>query len=673
MDLSFFVGQSAVVKTSVLPVKKLLLISSLGLLVPLGLRAGELDPPIDPRQQTDVTFGRYSHWLQPWRGYLETMPVTQFLNGLGIGLNTHRGEDAGQILQMCARNGIRNVRIEIGWGNFDYDDETKLHNAPDFAARLLACRANGLRPLILLNGHHGAPCPLKAFTRTVTADAEPGARELMLDKTDDLVPGHSGIDNPKDYVAAQYLVTRVDGRKVTLSKPWPGRITAGTQLRLATLKYAPFGDARSAEGQATLEGWKRYARQVAIFAAATLGTQGSADLGFDLEIWNEMSFGSDFIFQKYYYDPLPAKYDENAVYLNIVRATADAADAEPALFAGVRLEDGFSNTLPWPASSQMPARVTALSHHPYANRKIFPQDGGKGTPLDALGQPDASGFTPAYQENFPEYFASAIQTETIVRDMSPITTDIYRVNHGRFARPGNPCWCWITEVNYAPGEDGVKDPVEALRLKAKAITRYFCFYLQKGVERLYLFAAAANDPKAGNLELGVLKQEFVDRTLTDKTYPADDAPWTSPALAAVGRIAGEMRDGLDPNLRQTRPLQLVRIEDTHDAKQFEGDPADLRARPPLYDRDVFAFLPYQVNARKFIIPFYVMTRDIRRDLPPENFTVTIKGIIGQNAKITAYDPLLDRRKSVRVISAEGDVLKLELTATDYPILLEVEE
>ena len=574
---------------------------------------------------------------------------------------------------MCAKNGIKQVRIEIGWGSFDYNDESKIKNATDFSARLLACKEFGLRPLILLNGHHGAPCPLKTFARTVTTDAESGSRELILDKTDDLIPGHSGFNAPEGFIAAEYLVTGIEGNKVTLSKPWPGKITAGTKLAMATLKYAPFGDAATDEGKATLEGWKRYVHNVAAFAAATLGTQGSIDLGFDLEIWNEMSFGSNFIFQRNYYDPLPAKYDTNAVYLNIVRATADVADTEPAAFAGVRLEDGFSNTLPWPASSQMPARVTALSHHPYSGRKRFPEDALKGTALNALGQPDTSGFTPTYEENFPEYYGCALQTETIIRDMSPLTTDIYHVEHGRFARPDNPCWCWITEVNYAPDEDGVHDDESALHLKAKAIIRYYCFYLQKGVERLYLYGAGANDAKAGNLELGVLKQEFVNRTVTDKSYPSDDTSWTSPALAAVGRIAGRMRDGLDAHLTQPRKLELVSIEDTHGAKQFEGDPKDSQARPPLYDRDVFAFLPYQVNARKFVIPYYAMTRDIRRDLAPENFTVTVKGLAGPSAKITAYDPLLDQRKKVKVISADGDMVKLELATTDYPVLLEVEE
>ena len=99
--------------------------------------------PIDPGHLTQLTFGSYSHWLQPWRGYLETIPAHQFLEGLGIVLNTHRGEDVNQILQMCARHGIKHVRIEIGWGNLDYRDESKIKNRKDLAVRLQACRTHG--------------------------------------------------------------------------------------------------------------------------------------------------------------------------------------------------------------------------------------------------------------------------------------------------------------------------------------------------------------------------------------------------------------------------------------------------------------------------------------------------------------------------------------------------
>src|ERR1700676_5498072 len=70
------------------------------------------DRPIDPGQLTRVAFGSYSHWLQPWRGYLETVPAARFLDGLGIVVNVRRDEDAEQILRMCAKSGFKDARGE---------------------------------------------------------------------------------------------------------------------------------------------------------------------------------------------------------------------------------------------------------------------------------------------------------------------------------------------------------------------------------------------------------------------------------------------------------------------------------------------------------------------------------------------------------------------------------
>jgi hypothetical protein len=48
-------------------------------------------------------------------------------------------------------------------------------------------------------------------------------------------------------------------------------------------------------------------------------------------------------------------------------------------------------------------------------------------------------------------------------------------------------------------------------------------------------------------------------------------------------------------------LTLDSITDTHNHYQFAG--AGTAAHPNLYDRDVFAFLPFQVNAKRFVIPY----------------------------------------------------------------------
>ena len=78
----------------------------------------------DPDQQTKITFGARSHWAQPWRAYLETMPATTFLNGTGINYSSQGDPDMR--IQHLARHGFAHVRLEVGWGNVSFQDEAKL-------------------------------------------------------------------------------------------------------------------------------------------------------------------------------------------------------------------------------------------------------------------------------------------------------------------------------------------------------------------------------------------------------------------------------------------------------------------------------------------------------------------------------------------------------------------
>jgi hypothetical protein len=41
----------------------------------------------DPLFETALEFGFHSQWIQPWRGYLETVPSTWFLKGVGVALS----------------------------------------------------------------------------------------------------------------------------------------------------------------------------------------------------------------------------------------------------------------------------------------------------------------------------------------------------------------------------------------------------------------------------------------------------------------------------------------------------------------------------------------------------------------------------------------------------------
>src|SRR3954471_16721027 len=83
--------------------------------------AGTLRDPIAPWQQTALQFGERSHWLQPWRGYLETMPASRLRRAIGINFNVEAYQ-AGATAKLLARSGFKRARIELGWGALDYND-----------------------------------------------------------------------------------------------------------------------------------------------------------------------------------------------------------------------------------------------------------------------------------------------------------------------------------------------------------------------------------------------------------------------------------------------------------------------------------------------------------------------------------------------------------------------
>ena len=129
-------------------------------------------------------------------------------------------------------------------------------------------------------------------------------------------------------------------------------------------------------------------------------------------------------------------------------------------------------------------------------------------PVDARGRVDArrdgplrrDRFVPRYTAFLPEYALTAIQTETLVRDLSPITTTVYGVPHGRFTHPpgGRPPQVWITESNLDPGDGlGSLTPVER-HVQAKSALRALAAYVNKGV--LAFFFYAARDPRLGLID-----------------------------------------------------------------------------------------------------------------------------------------------------------------------------
>ena len=141
-----------------------------------------LSNPIDPTQLTNLPFGARSFWMQPWRAYLETVPTQTLLESVGINFNV-TPQEAPATAHLLAASGFQRARIEIGWDQISYSDETKLADPASWTTILQALRDNGLRPLILLNANAGLPGPSLPWTARITAPAPAGATTVQLDPT----------------------------------------------------------------------------------------------------------------------------------------------------------------------------------------------------------------------------------------------------------------------------------------------------------------------------------------------------------------------------------------------------------------------------------------------------------------------------------------------------------
>ena len=77
--------------------------------------------------------------------------------------------------------------------------------------------------------------------------------------------------------------------------------------------------------------------------------------------------------------------------------------------------------------------------------------------------------------------------------------------------------------------------------------------------------------------------------------------------------------------------------------------------------------------RRFVIAYYVQTRDMRSNLAPENYTVVLRGLNATQANITAYDPMSDAALHVTTTPLNRSRASLTLSAVDYARLLIIEE
>jgi hypothetical protein len=196
-----------------------------------------------------------------------------------------------------------------------------------------------------------------------------------------------------------------------------------------------------------------------------------------------------------------------------------------------------------------------------------------------------------------------------------------------------------------------------------------------GVSREYFYAAANAEA------LSVIGEPFMSAVASHPdVYPGD-------------QLGGETVTGMHDLLTQfqgpgagpagARQLQLLSITQDGNHAQFTGDGTP--QHPNLYDRDVLAVFPFQTSPTRYVIPVYVMTRDMltlyepnqpntdihRFDLPNETFRITLANLPTGNhpPTVTAYDPLLNTDTRARLVSRHGDTATFAIAATDYPRLL----
>jgi hypothetical protein len=598
-------------------------------------------PYVDPTQLA-VDWPKHSHYKQPWRAFMETKSGSDFLRGLGVNYTVTANDEVA--IRLLAQAGFRAVRLEVPWTNMRWD-ESGLENEKQLRQTLSLFRRYQLRPTILLNANHGAPGPMRVFEKQLMVDAPKGSRTVILNDTNGITRS-TGISHLTAYWAAEALITNIVPftRECTLSKPLTRDLKAGSMLSLAQLKYLPLYPVGTTEFDQTAAGWVRYATMV-----CGLVRDAGID-SFDVEIWNELSFGSNFLeINRYYQPPLvagaPDFLREGGAAWELARRTVTAVKRE---HPEARCIWGFSNTTFFHTAIEgMPAGMDGQSYHPYGadTRRLPEREYNKGRP-----ELNVEGYTPTVEIRMPEGWAHTfLQTESLMRLLEPRSRERRPPGVSRFLH-------FMTEHGVGPSSTGVRDEKGAWELKAKCALRSFSLWLNKGIDTLHYFSAYDKD----RLGMGLLPVNL-------PTLPANasfDEVATLP-MRAVRNLTKAFA-GSAP-LPATTNLSVDVVALGPQGKNFEGD----ATHPPLWQRNCFAFLPFQVDSKTFVIVTYVMSWDVTRPFDEARYRLAIGGFNAPAREVTLYDPLRDETIPVRRLDRGGNQLEVEIPTTDTPRLLTI--
>jgi hypothetical protein len=584
---------------------------------------------------------------------------------------------AGPLAKTLAQAGFRRVSVEAQWSDVVAAEPSRLNDGTREALALgvRSLRGSGLRPVLLLDAWSSGP--QQSFEGRLTEPAPAGTRSVHLDASTaaQAVPGRSGLDMLTGPRRPEVLFTRVDPAGVaTLSRPLPVALEAGPQA-MSTLSFAPFFRPRRADGtrspefEETMTGFLQFVSAAAGVVAREVGSDA-----FDLVLWN--GAGSPFLDVNNYYEP-PVDDGQGPVpgaTLREILARSVSWLREPTHgLTRVGIADGLDGRRDAASGATTPAGIDALVRDVSAKGLAAPADFAalRGRALDALGLPNGvaggmgwrEGFSPTYDVLLPELALTAVLPGVLVRDLAPFTTlDATGNPHGRNTHPPDgpapTVWLGALSLNtrFAQTRGLVPTPAVQFAVQQKAVLRALSAYVGTGVTAVDFYAP-----------------DLPELDLIDEANPSG-----GPVLEALQRFTAGFAgpDVVEPR----RALELV-LTTGCGGLQFRGD--GTLAHPDLRDADVLAFFPFQVDASTFVASAYVMTRslvtvydpslppeDARRfDMPPQRFTLVLRGLDGRNAQARAVDPRTGAAVAVEVIGRSPQSLSLVVALTDSPRLI----
>ena len=465
----------------------------------------------------------------------------------------------------------------------------------------------------------------------------------MLADTHDMVSGCSGLNTP---AAAGKMFTEIDAASgaCKLGRPLDADLAAGDPVKGSTLKYRPLYPVGTPEYEETADGWLKYVGLI---------TQLAADAGvedYDLEIWNELTFGSKFTNIDNYRDVPPVKGTKDHLHpggtcWELSRRTVEQVHKT---HPRVRCIWGWSNTTFFHTQiKDLPPGIEGQSYHPYgAGLRSLPKQ------EDHRDQPalNLEGYTPTLDIRMPEGYAHELwKVESLMRLLNP---------KAREARPPGTehFHHYMTEHGVLPPECGITDAPGSWRLKTYCALRSFCFWMNKGIDVLEYFCAYDDNATS----MGLLPPNLSKMPAGARV---DDV--ATPPMRAMRDLTQAFAGAVPIN--NPAALEITAAEIGPERFVFHGD----GAHPPLYQRDALAVLPWQLTPRSFIVAVYAMTFDATKPWKDQPYRIGISNFPADTQlRVRYYDPTtgqrLDFRRSVR-----DNAISVEVPVADYPRLIEI--